>query len=432
MSLDRVHPEALAAVSQLGLATGAFDQSLDATERLLVLDPNDVNALIVRGLLDLARRRYEEAIAYADRALEVAPGEENASVLRARAAFLLDEPQTALAVLDAAVADGPVTASIALTRLEIYRELSDADGMARQFAALRNLQPDDVGLQIDEANFWFKRGDAAQAVGLIIRALGEVEEDSRQETELGRQIVRLFDEFGHASFSEAQWRRFIEEAPPEVAKATARYLILAGDHTRAQAVIAGLPETERLALASQLAASRGNTDRALAGARRVLARDESQCDALTALSLALLLEGEHEGAVRAGQRAASECPDVANNHIAAAKAYDAWERRAAVRRIYGQAIDQQPQNLALFRHYADWLERNDQLRRAVAVMRRYTRDSPASIAGLEAYREICARAGAGCEREARLALDRARTRYGLDLEPGQLQPNGLFGRLVGR
>lgn len=432
MSLDPTNIEALSGVSQLGLALGNLDQSLDATERLLTLDPNRSGALLVRGLHELVRRRYNSAIRYADRVIELTPSDENAYILKARALFLKEETREALAVLENAQTLDQTTAPLALTRLEIYRELGNAEGMEQQFALLRSARPDDVELRIDEANMWFKRGDQAKAFGQILAAIEQAEPGSDADNLVAAQTVRLVDEYGFDGISPVQLVRMKQLASPTVARALARHMIVAGEYDRALELAELTPGPVESALDAQIKARRGQAKAALTDADKILRQDATNCDALVARSLAQRAQGNLDGAVQSGQQASTECPDMVSAYVAAAEAYDAWDRDAAVRRIYGQGVTANPQNLMLFRKYAEWLEANGQERRAVAVLRRYTRDSPASLAGLELYREACVRAGSACAGEAAAEKAKAATRYGLDLEPGRLQPNALFGRFVKR
>src|SRR3546814_15227966 len=74
ISLDPTNIEALQAVSQLGLQTGPFRESLEATDAILSLSPDEPGALLMRGLHAVTRNRFAEADVYADRILARAPG----------------------------------------------------------------------------------------------------------------------------------------------------------------------------------------------------------------------------------------------------------------------------------------------------------------------------------------------------------------------
>ena len=67
LSFDATNQEALQAVSQLGLQIGRWRESLDATDKLILLNPNDPNAILVRGLHALLKRDFSNADAYANK-----------------------------------------------------------------------------------------------------------------------------------------------------------------------------------------------------------------------------------------------------------------------------------------------------------------------------------------------------------------------------
>ncbi len=87
MALDPSNMEALQAVSQLGLQTGNLRESLAATEAILSLEPDDPNALLVRGLHAIVRNRFDDAVGYADKILARDSANEGGAILKARALF---------------------------------------------------------------------------------------------------------------------------------------------------------------------------------------------------------------------------------------------------------------------------------------------------------------------------------------------------------
>ena len=434
LSLDPVNAEALQGVSQLGLSTGNLDQSLDATDRILSISPNQPNALLVRGLHELVRRRFGDAVKYADRLSETGQMNENARILKSRALFLDGDTAGALAQValpgEAEAIEGGIAPSetIALTRLEIFREARDADRMAAEFLRLKGMRPQDVGLRLDEANFYYRRGRTSDAAEYLAAALSK--DDVLPDNAI--EAVKILDEYGSDTLNSAQWRKIGQESTPDAVTILARYLLSSGNLPAANILVSSLEGALGDGLSSRLQALEGRHDAAIKAANRVLAKDATNCDALIGKSVALLGKNDAENAVKAGQQASAECPQDIGGYFAAAKAYDAWERPAATRRLLGQALSVHPQNFTVARTFADWLVAAGEGRSAVAIMRRYTRDTPSSQRGWAYYADLCAKAGAGCEREGRAAYASVADRYGIDLPTGQLQPNGLFGRFVTR
>ena len=434
LALDPINAEALQAVSQLGLSTGNLKQSLDATDRILTMMPNQPNALLVRGLHALVKRRYNDAIEYADQLAATRQMDENARILKARALFLKGDSQGALEQValegerEAINGGAPVTETIALTRLEIFREVRDAARMEAEFDRLTVMRPSDLGLRLDQANFYYRRGNPKRAAQIMTEVLSNEEPDPG----VADEAIRIFGEYGANDLSSAQWQRIAQTGDPRITAQIARYLLTTGNLDAATTLIGGLQGEDRQALAARLQAVRGRSRDALESADSLLSSDATNCDALVARSIAALAARDYERSVRSGQQAMTECPNDIGAAFVTAEAYTGWEREAGARRVLQQAFSNSPQSFAVAQANAEWLIGQEQNRSAVAVMRRYTRDSPASLRGWTYYGELCRKYQPSCATEARAGYTNAEDRYGLDLPTGQLQPNGLFGRFVPR
>ncbi|NVD45752.1 tetratricopeptide repeat protein [Qipengyuania atrilutea] len=434
LALDPVNSEALQAVSQLGLSTGNLKQSLDATDRILTMTPNQPNALLVRGLHALVKRRYNDAIEYAERLAATRQLDENARILKARALFLKGDSQGALSQValqgepEATDGGAPVSETIALTRLEIFREIRDAPRMEAEFDRLTVMRPGDLGLRLDQANFYYRRGNPGRAAEIMTEVLSNEEPDPG----VANEAIRIFGEYGSADLSAAHWQRIAQNGDPRITSQVARYLVTTENYEAAAKLIGVLGGAERKALGARLQAAQGQTRDAIRSANELLSSDATNCDALVAKSVASLAERNFERSVRNGQQAMTECPNDIGAAIVTAQAYTGWEREAGARRVLQQAFANNPQSFVVAQANAEWLVGQDQNRSAVAVMRRFTRDSPASLRGWTYYGELCRQYQPSCATEARAGYANAEDRYGLDLPTGQLQPNGLFGRFVQR
>ncbi|MES2782404.1 MAG: tetratricopeptide repeat protein, partial [Pseudomonadota bacterium] len=173
LALSPSNPEALQAVSQIGLRIGRFAESLEATDKLLVLNPNQTDALLIRGLHALIKRNYPAATKSADEILAIDRLNEGGVVLKARASFLAGNPEEAARILDSFESSRPNTQAISLTRLEIYRALRNPQEMTKQYAALSQLSADDLALRLDQANFLFKTGGSDKAMSLVSSVLAD-------------------------------------------------------------------------------------------------------------------------------------------------------------------------------------------------------------------------------------------------------------------
>lgn len=428
VALDPSNMEALQAVSQLGLQTGHLRESLDATEAILSLAPSDTSALLTRGLHSIIRSRFDEAVECADRILARDPMNEGGAILKARAMFRKGETKAALAALETYSAKRPDTVGIAMTRLEIYRALNDADGMRPQFAKLRNLAPDNDDLRIDEANFAFKEGRASDGVALTIALFV----DHNLTREKISTILALWSEYLPTGPSDDQLASIAGSASVPGLTAVADYLILRGRLDAAASLVTKLSGVNRAALDAAIANRRGQKVDALNRADTILAKDETNCLALAVRASARLDSRQLDGALRSAQEAASQCPERTDAWRLAALSYSYRGDLENARRMWRQGMEANRQNSVLAAQYMSWLEANGQVREAVAVARRLTHDAPALMSGWRLYIGVCGRAKDACSIEAHKGLARAARSYGIDLLPGQAPPNGLFGRIVTR
>ena len=427
LALDTANLEALQGVSQLGLRTGNLPESLDAAERLLVLQPNDANTLVVRGVHAFLKRRFEEAVDYADRALASQPDNEAGFILKSRSLFLEDKPGEALEVINSAPGDIVSREGIVRTKLELYREMHDPKGMQEQFDRLRQLAPDDLDLRIDEADLHYKLGDRALGRSDITKVLSAAEVDR----DTAESAVRILQSYGDAPTKD-QVRQIARDGSDVARTETARLLTSINLPDRAEIVVASLPPGDNQPLSAQIALLRGDADRALAMARAILASDETNCDALTAAAGAMIAKNKGTEAQRDAQRAAGECPGRAEPWLLTAKAYAMVGANVNVERVFRDALEANPQNLALTTAFANWLMRHNRGNEAEAVARLLTRKAPSLLKGWQFYRSVCERSEGDCAREASAGVKKAQTLYGPDPKSGTLPPEGLFGRLVRR
>ena len=427
ISLDPTNIEALQAVSQLGLQTGHFRESLEATDAILSLSPDEPGALLMRGLHAVIRNRFAEADGYADRILARDPGNEGGVILKARIAVRKGAPRDALAVLAPYGAARPDTVGVAMTRLEVYRAMRDAAGMREQFARLRRLATDNLDLRLDEADFAFKDGRPRDGAALIVGLLA----DPKTSADQIAATLGVWREYAPQGPGDASLEPIAATGSTAARVVTAEFLARRGRIAGARQLLVGLDAAARSPI-DALLASRERPGEALRLADTILSRDATHCLALTVRADILLRQGRPAEALRSAQLAASQCPARSEAWMIAADAYVRRDDLENARRMWRQGISGNSQNPDRSRAYVAWLTAYRQEREALAVARRLTHQAPALLGGWRLYRDTCARQKQDCLGTAQAGLKNASTLYGIDLLPGQTPPNGLFGRIVMR
>lgn len=428
LALEATNMEALQGVAQLGLRTGHLRESEEAAGRILTLEPDQPDALLIKGLLALVRNRPAEAIEDADKILARSPNNEGGIILKARALYLRGNPEEALDLAEKAVPLVGNTAGIAQTRLELMRQSGDSSGMLDQFKELQRLRPNDFDLIIDEANLRYKVGDLAGGRTMLRDAVLAPKRNAEQAVRIAK-LWREYDTEPLDVAGRAQLSRTRGAARIEVA----RYYLDTGRSGIALKLLVAEPSLAGQALAARARIETADVAAGAAIAEKILTADQTQCDALIARSAVLLDRGKSTPAVAAAQTAAAECPQNPAAWLQLVKTNDARGKPAEAGRAFADAVLRNPQDANLSAMYVAWLERRGDKRQALGEARRLTRRAPALVSGWTTYVAECERQPtAGCAIDARGGREQAKRTLGIDNPIGERPPNGLFGRLPPR
>lgn len=430
LSLDSSNIEALLGVAQLGLQVGRFDESEDAANRLLTLDPRQPGALLIKGLHSIIQRKFEDAVKYADAILANQPADEGAVILKTRALALLGREDEAFTIVENARKSSGDTSGIAITLLELHRLRGEGEKMIPMLERLRTLKPTDRSLDIDEADTLYKLGNLARARTILSRMLMMKAIDDA----VAEAAVRLWQEYDPAPLNPQALREFSAKAGLPARKAVARHFIRRNEPNQAEAALVGAPANDDVAaLRAQIAVTRRQFEEALAQANAILANDPTHCDALIAKARVGIAKGQADSAVLASQTAAANCPQLPAAHLALASAHQLNRNAAAAGLAFRDGFERNTQDSAFARSYAAWLNQAGQEQRALAVVRRLTTATPALLSGWQLYLDLCAKTpDARCTADAEAGMARARRLFGVDLRSGEQPPPGLLGRLARR
>lgn len=425
LALDSNNREALQAVSQLGLQTGRFRESLRATDTLVLLNPSDTTALVTRGIHSLLSSRLDEAGEYASRALAVNPNSEEAKILRSRVLYMQGNYQDALDLLADHSGEREPSVGISLMRLELFRAERDPEGMEEQFDALRTAGQSNWELGLDEANFLLKLGRRDEALDLTVDLLAS----SDLTREAAQEVMALWDVWNVDDLPPSSAARLSEEGAASSRYAAAKYLARESALASARTIAESLSGDNREAMRALIDLRAGRTSDAARKASRILDRDKSHCLALEVRARHDLSEGRARQALSAAQQLSAQCPGESAGWLVAADAYGKLGDSENGRRVLQQGAEENPQSFSYVADHIQWLREHDREREALAVARRLTRNAPAMTRAWELYRALCSDASDPCESEAQRGLTDSRTRYWIDYRPGENAPPSLFARL---
>lgn len=425
LTLDATNPEALQAVSQLGLQTGNIRESLRATDTLVLLNPGDTTALITRGVHSLISNRLDEADGYATRALAANPSSDEAMILRSRIMYLKGRYEDALALLEQHSRDRTPSAGIHLMRLELFRARRDREGMDAQFNALRSTDQSTWQLKVDEANFLFKTGRRDAAFELTVELLSSPE----LSREALLDLIGLWDAWAIDDLPAEAARKILTTETQASRYNVAVFLARQSALSVASRIANSLEGNDQKAVEAFIAYGSGRVRQATRLSQDILAKDSTHCLAREVQARINLANGKMREALSDAQQLAAQCPNEGAGWIIAAQAYGGLGDPENAQRVLQQGSEVNPQDLAYAVEHSRWLRGQGNNRRAIAVARRLTRDAPALVRGWELYRELCRDAADPCLADAERGLADSRTRYWIDFKPGESPPPGLFGRL---
>ena len=422
LAIDPMNQEALQGVSQLGSAMGNEVESVAAAERILTLDPNNIQALLVKGMQRLTRRDFAGAQAMGERILAIDANNEAGFALKSRALVKSGKETEAVALLtDAMKRSGP-NRMLATALLETARDTGNVPLMLAQFKTLRDLVPKNVDLTLDEANVQYKLGhlDVARQRGQSLLT------DNADKEDAIRRLIDLWTEYDRTPMTPDQIAAAVQGAPMPARLMLARFYLGIGDTSTARALVGSQMGFEAAGLRVRIGYTEGEAGSA-AAADEVLASDKTNCDALTVRGAEALRQGRSADAVSAAQEAAAECPDRGAADLLA-RAYAGKGDDAGTRRAYLDGIEQRPLSTAAAAAYIDWLATKGQLALGADIARSLTQRAPAKVSAWRLLKAVCARAGdTGCATQARDGEAEALHTFAIDLPPGQRRPNPLLG-----
>lgn len=422
LAIDPMNPEALQGVSQIGSSIGSETESVAAAEKILTMEPNNIPAMLVKGMQMLNRKDYAGAKRLADKMIATEPQGDAGLVLKARAMTLGGEQAEAMKLLNDGVKRAGPNRMLATALLETARDRGDADLMIQQFRTLADLVPRNVDLALDEINVQYKRGNMP---GARARAQALLADSGTNDKAMAR-LAALWTEYDRTPLNPNQVATLAQDGAPTARLTAARFYLGAGDTAAAKTLIGTLRGFEPAGLRVRIGYAAGEEGSAGA-AEQVLAGDRTNCDALTVRAAEALRNGKPKDAIVAAQIATAECPDR-DGYDVLARAYAAKQEDAGVRRAYLDGINARPLSTPAAASFVAWLLSKRDTGNAVHIARSLTQRAPAQVSAWRLLRETCARAqDLVCVEQASNGEAAARRTFVIDLPPGERRANPLLG-----
>lgn len=416
--------EALTTVAQLGAMIGDEEVSRDAIRRVLAIDPNHPEMLLTAGVMALRDDKFAEAMRLADQIITTAPGDPRGLALKSRALTQTGRGAEALNLLRDQIALTGNNSMVAGSLLETARAQGDVQTMLEQFPLLIESLPQSTELVLDEINIRYKSGDRD---GARFAARDFIAKFGGQAEAMAR-LLDLWEEFDKEPMPPNDLAALAGGGAIEARLAVARFYIDRGNLAVAEALVANSPDWSAAGLRARIQLRRGDPA-GVQAAGGVIAADNTNCEALTAMAEYNVSQSKIDAAVMPAQVVATQCRDRIDGYVILANAYQRADRAPAVERVFREGVDAHPLDPRLTARFADWLLKRGRGESAVAAARRLVTVAPSRESGWRVFASTCQRAkNTVCAGDAARGLARAKTVYQLDPLPGVRAPDPLFGR----
>ncbi|WP_380879032.1 hypothetical protein ACFB49_19950 [Sphingomonas sp. DBB INV C78] len=397
IELERGNLEALHAVAELAFAGGQLDDADRYADQLLALNTQNTRALLVKGSVALRRNKFADADDFVSKVLAIEPVNEGAILLRSRILSQQGKNAEGAALLEKALeerGDTPMTLS---GLLEIYQKAKDSPNIARTYARLFKIAPENMKLQLDYARELYASGDMQTGYAVI----SKVQQARPDDPVLQGLIVDTWLAAGGEAVSPEEVNRIASDGSPTMKVALARYVLEKGRPAEAERILQPFVADAAIASANVEAqviyamakAALGQRGDALRRANAILDFDNTNSRALMLRARIEIADKSADQALADAQILVRDNPDLAAARIVLADVYVLRKQPDLANVTYQRAIGDFPVSIEILGAYLDYLvaadRRPDALRAAVT----FTRRNPDMVPGWKTLGVLCLRLG---------------------------------------
>jgi len=430
LDLQADNAEALQSIAEIGLQIGRLDEASEAADRILLLAPGSVNAMLVKGFIKIDNGQLDEATTLATEILAINPDDEGGSILSARVEAIKGNDEQALALVNRAIAKSGATQALEITKLEVLRLRSDATEMRRLFPRIIAKISDSTNYRTDFINLLYKIGDSNRARREVIEAIRLAPNDLN----LLNIVGELWMEYDASPLTEMQIGIVTASGTQKTQIGLAKNFYRLRKFSEAKQLIANLASNGNIdarALLAKIELASKNEKGAYSLAAEVLDIDPTHEDALIVRSQQALAKGDLGRATRDASLAVSNSPQDYEAYVQLADAYMGSRNLVRARQTYENGLDALPQSFPLAIAYERFLRKIDDKGRILTVYSELAIATPSSTRAWRSFARVCFQSdGKECAAKADKGLFRAQRSFMIDDIPGSPKRRGLFARIT--
>lgn len=409
--LDPDNDEAIQTMAELSYSAGSFEDAERLADKILEQQPRSLRMLLVKGAVAASRRRVPEAREIAERMLVIDPTNEGATILLARVINMGGEREPAIRLLEQSIAKEGESVAKLMALLDLYTGRDDFPRVARSFARLFALQPDNADLRLEYAKLLYERGRPDRALAILAR----LSRRHRGDPAIEQRIVDLWAEVGSDRVDVDAVRRFVATTGDAPMKVALGHLLL--DQKRFSDVETVLrphidqgeisaAKVEADVLYAGALAGLGRKSEAVALVDKILKFDPSNPRALLMQVRISVASGDLAGALTDAQTLVRDNPGLAEARVALADIYVRRKERILADAAFARAMNELSDNAPMLVAYVGYLRDTQREAMAREVAKRFTRGNPRMLAGWKVRTDLCLAADdKPCLTETLYALD---------------------------
>jgi tetratricopeptide (TPR) repeat protein len=174
-------------LARLSFVSRKFDEALQYATQAVELEPNNPSALALRGAIMLRLGDNKGAVQEANKVLAIDPANVEAVIVLATEKFARGNLKGALSDLQELPAKGQEELGVAILKIRIYETLKDLPAIETELKKLVQLYPTESGFKQELVKFYLTNQRAADAE-VLVRSISSADPDN---TAAGLDVVRL-------------------------------------------------------------------------------------------------------------------------------------------------------------------------------------------------------------------------------------------------
>jgi len=398
--LDRGNLEALEVLCSVGARLAPMDEVDGYADQLLKLRPNSQSALLAKGFAAVRRGDVAVADGFADRLLSKSPQNAAGLVLKAQVLVRQNRQAEAGPLLENAVKTlnyAPGTGDLLEALIRLYAFQRDRPKYEDVVIKRSYFEPDNLEAQLEAARLYYEDGNANNALERLAGLMAKRPNDPRVRQAIvelwltqGKEAMPLDKLIADGQRASRLMRTAYAAYANAIGRPDLTRTLLAKDVKQAPSDDAGLVASAEFAQALAMSGDRPQASQML---DQILSANPDQADALIARSKIALATGDSDVALADARRAAGNDPGNVSAQLALA---DVLERRFESELLIGalrSAREASPRNVRIAARLADVLIARNRKPEAASVMKELARESPVSLRVAQLRAAICARTG---------------------------------------